>query len=166
MRRVGAPEKNLLVVQSNLANTYQKLGRLKEALCLKRDVYTGFSRLFGEEHVNTLQTANNYAWGLLGARRFEEAKALMRKIIPVARRASGEDRENTLRMRLNYGQALYKADGATLGDLREAVRTLEDADRTARRVLGGARPLTRSIGNSLHESRAILAARETPPPSA
>ena len=87
----------------------------------------------------------------------------MRKIIPVARRASGDDRENTLRMRLNYGQALYKADGATLGDLREAVRTLADAERTARRVLGGARPLTRSIGNSLHESRAILADREPPP---
>ena len=77
-------------MQSNLAITHENLGRLEEASRLKRDVYTGFSRLFGEEHANTLQAANNYAWGLLGARRFEEAKALMRKIIPVARRVSGE----------------------------------------------------------------------------
>ena len=146
-------------MQANLAITYENLGRLEESLRLKRDVYTGFSRLFGEEHANTLQAANNYAWGLLGARRFEEAKALTRKIIPVARRVSGDDHIFTLRMRMTYGQALYRADGATLGDLREAVRTLEDADRTARRVLGGARPLTQSIGISLHESRATLAAR-------
>ena len=99
-------------------------------------------------------------------RRFEESKALFRKIIAVARRVLGESDDTTLRMRLNYGQALYRADGATLEDLREAVTTLEDTERTARRVLGGARPLTISLGNSLHESREILADRETPPPSA
>ena len=87
----------------------------------------------------------------------------MRKILPVARRFSGDDDENTLRMRLNYGQALCRADGATLEDLREAVTTLEDTERTARRVLGGARPLTKSLVKSLHASRAALAARETPP---
>ena len=102
----------------------------------------------------------------MGARRFEEAKALMRKILPVARRFSGDDDENTLRMRLNYAGALCQDPGATLDDLREAVATLEDMERTARRVLGGARPLTKSLGNALHESRAILADRETPPPSA
>ena len=97
------------------------------------------------------------------ARRFEEAKALMLKTMPVARRVLGEGNEHTLRMRLNYGQALYRADGATLEDLREAVTTLEDTERTARRVLGGARPLTKSLVKSLHASRAALAARETPP---
>ena len=165
-RRLGVPVEQMLVAQANLAITYENLGRLEEALRLKRDVYTGFSRVFGEEHANTLQAANNYAWGLLGARRFEEAKAFMRKMLPVARRVSGDDDENTLRMRLNYAGALCQDPGATLDDLREAVATLEDMERTARRVLGGARPLTKSLGNALHESRAILADRETPPPSA
>ena len=127
---------------------------------LKRDVYTGFSRLFGEERANTLQAANNYAWGLLGARRFEEAKAFMRKILPVARRFSGDDDENTLRMRLNYAGALCQDPGATLDDLREAVATLEDAGRIARRVMGGANPLTVDIEDDLEESRAALRARE------
>ena len=51
---------------------------------------------------------------------------------------------------------------ATLDDLREAVTTLEDAERTTRRVLGGAHPLTPIIERHLQNSRAILHARETP----
>ena len=38
----------------------------------------------------------------------------------------------------------------TLNDLREAVTTLEDTDPIARRVLGGAHPLTRGIEKSLN----------------
>ena len=57
----------------------------------------------------------------------------------------------------------YKDDGATLDDLREAVTTLVETERTARRVLGGAHPLTPSIERSLRLARAALRARETPP---
>ena len=60
--------------------------------------------------------------------------------------------------------ALYKDAGATLGDLREAVTTLEDTARIARRVLGGAHPLTGDIEAALREARATLRAREMPPP--
>ena len=52
--------------------------------------------------------------------------------------------------------------GATLDDLREAVTTLEDTARTARRVLGGAHPIVLAIEKDLQKSRAALAARETP----
>ena len=131
---------------------------------LKRDVYTGFLRLFGEEHANTLKAANNYAWGLLRARRFEEAKAVFRKIIPVARRVLGEGHELTLMMRHNYATSLCNDPIATLDDLREVVATLEDLERIARRVFGGTYPLTRMIEDDRRGARAILAARETPPP--
>ena len=49
-RRLGDWEENILVVQSNLANTYSKMGRLEEALQIERDVYSGNLRLNGEEH--------------------------------------------------------------------------------------------------------------------
>ena len=62
-----------------------------------------------------------------------------------------------------YGQSLYMDDGATLDDLREAVTTLEDTERTARRVLGGAHPDAVGIESSLRFARAALRARETPP---
>ena len=65
-----------------------------------------------------------------------------------------------------YGQAVYKDPGATLDDLREAVKTLEDAERIARRVLGGAHPLLVFIERALEKSRATLRARETPSPGA
>ena len=52
---------------------------------------------------------------------------------------------------------------ATLDDLREAVTTLEDLERIARRVFGGTHPLTTGIEEALGESRAALRARETPP---
>ena len=64
-------------------------------------------------------------------------------------------------MRNNYGQALYLDAAATLGDLREAVETCEDADRIARRVLGGAHPMTKEIGDHLQITRDALRARET-----
>jgi hypothetical protein len=64
-----------------------------------------------------------------------------------------------------YGQSLYMDDGATLDDLREAVTTLEDTERTARRVLGGAHPVTTGVEVSLRLARAALRARETPPPA-
>ena len=67
-------------------------------------------------------------------------------------------------MRLNYARALYNDDAATLDDLREAVTTLEDTNRLARRVLGGTHPLSEVIEVGLRQSRAALRARETPSP--
>ena len=69
-------------------------------------------------------------------------------------------------MRANYALALYKDPAATLDDLREAVRTLEDAAPIVRRVFGGSHPLTVEIELSLQKPRAVLRARETPSGSA
>jgi hypothetical protein len=160
MRRVGTSEENLLITQGNLSATYQKLGRVEEALQLERDVYSGTLRLHGEEHERTLTTANNYAILLCDLQRFEEAKVLLRKIIPVARRVVGNNDETTIRMRLIYAQTIYKDANATLVDLREAMTTLEDAERTTRRVLGGNHPLTTAMKEALEEPRAALRAEE------
>ena len=54
---------------------------------------------------------------------------------------------------------------ATLHDLREAVNMLEELERTARRVLGGAHPLTSAIEDDSRYARAALAARKTRPQS-
>ena len=78
----------------------------------------------------------------------------------VARRVSGDDHENTLRMRWIYEKTLYGAPGATLDDLREAVTTLEEIERIARRVLGGAHPTTTGIDDHLRNARTVLSARE------
>ena len=61
-----------------------------------------------------------------------------------------------------FGTTLWMDAGATLDDLREAMTTLEEAERTARRVLGGAHPVTESIEDALRNARAALCAREAP----
>ena len=88
--------------------------------------------------------------------RFGEAKSLLRIIIPVAQRVLGEPHEDTLRLNWIYAKSLYEDKSATLDDLREAVTTLEDTERTARRVLGGSHPVATGIEFSLEESRAAL----------
>ena len=131
---------------------------------MKWDVYSGYKKLHGKEHGKTLRATNNYAVSLNGLKRFEEARSLMRETTPVARRVLGESNEATLRARLIYAMALFDDPGATLDDLREAATTLEDTDRIARRVFGGAHPLTGGIAVYLRDARAALRARETPPP--
>jgi hypothetical protein len=164
-RRLCAPEESILITQGNLANTYQELGRLAEALRVKRDVYSGRLKLNGEEDDRTLTAAYNYAVSLNDANRFEEGMALYRKTIPVARRVLGESNDLTLRMRLMYAVALYEEPAATLDDLREAVEMLGDVERTARRVFGGAHPLNLAIVAGLRNARATLRTRETQSPA-
>ena len=161
LRRFGAPEEEILQVQTNLACTYSSLGREEEALRLKREVYSGRLKLDGEEHANTILEANNYASSLGRLQRFGEAKALLRRMMPVARRVYGDSHQFTLMMRKNYAATLFEDTCATLDDLREAVTTLEDVERTARRVLGGAHPTTEGTEAALRDARDALAALET-----
>ena len=153
-------------MQGNLACTYEELGRHEEALRLQRAVYSGWLRLKGEEHEDTLREANNYADTLVNLKRFQEAKSLLHNSIPVARRNLGESKETTLMLRWLYAQSLYMDDDATLDDLREAVSTLEDVERIARRIFGSTHPHLQIIEHHLRASRAALRAREMPPAKA
>ena len=112
-------------------------------------------RLDGEDNEKTLKAANNYADSLLGLERFEEAKSVLRTV-PEARRVLGGNYELTLRMRWNYARALCEDPGSTLDDLREAMTTIEDAERIARRVLGGSHPMTVDIDHDMRNARSKL----------
>ena len=164
LRRIGAPEGDFLTAQSNLATSYQMLGRLEEALRVRQDTYSGCVSLYGEEHRESLHEAYIHATLLRDLNRFAESKSLLRKTVPVARRVLGESYELTLRMRWNYARALYEDPAATLDDLREAVTTSDESARIARRVFGRAHPTTAAIEKTLRDARAALRARETPSP--
>jgi hypothetical protein len=129
---------------------------------MKRDVYSGYCRLLGEDGRESIVMAFNYANNLLSLQRFEDAKAVLRKMTPVAQRVLGEANLTTLKMRRIYADALYNDPSTTLDDLREATKPLEDAVRIARRVLGGAHPLAVRMEESLQNVRAALRAGETP----
>ena len=162
LRRLGAPEHVMLDAQSNLALTYRNVGRHESALGMLRDVYSGTLELFGEDDRRTLLAASNYAASLNDQNNYEELKPMLRKTIPVARRVLGENYEVTLKMRKIYARALFDDPAATLDDFREAVTTLEDSKRIARRVFGGSHPDTTQIELALGSARDALRARETP----
>ena len=161
-RRLGSRNENVLALQCNLAATYHRLGRKEEALRMQRDVYSERLKLFGEEHPDTLINALSVAISLDSLERLEEAKSLLLKTIPVARRALGESNDITLRLRKMYAKALYKDPAATLDDHREAVTMLEEMERTARRVFGGAHPQAVGIERTLHNARTRLRFRAGP----
>ena len=157
-QRLGAPEQTMLWFQTSLASTYQDQRRYEEAIVLRRNVYSGSIKLYGDEHPETLGAAADYAHSLNGLQRFEEAKSLLRKMIPVARCTFREGDRDMLRMSWNYAEALYRADGATLDDIREAVATLEEIEPIAQRVLGGSHPLVVENESHLRNSRAEMRA--------
>ena len=79
--------------------------------------------------------------------------------MPLARRILRDSHELTLLIRMNYATALYSDPAATLNDLCEAMTTLEDTERTARRVLGGAQPTTKEVEARLQKARTAFALR-------
>ena len=83
----------------------------------------------------------------------------MRKTLAAARRALREEEDAMLRVRWVYAMAFYKDAGATLADLRVAVNTLEETERIARRVLGGAHPIAAEIEDDLQDAREVLELR-------
>ncbi len=64
--------------------------------------------------------------------------------------------------RWNYARALSEDPAASRGDLREAVDTFEETERTARRVLGSAHPITVGVELHLRNARDALYARGLP----
>jgi tetratricopeptide (TPR) repeat protein len=159
MRRFGGSRNNILIAQSNLANSYRMLGRFEEAMSVRRDVYSGWLELHGEQHPATLRAATNYANIFNIMQRHAETKELLRKTIPVARRALGEGDVSTLRMRWIYAIALHHDNDAPLDNLREAVATLESVANSWKCILGHAHPETPKVQAALEEAREALAER-------
>ncbi len=92
------------------------------------------------------------------------ARMRVQKRLIVLRRGPTFSNFSNFRHLMNRNaKSLYEDDRATLDELREAVTTFEDAGRIARRVLGGAHPLTLVHESNLQDAQAALRARETPP---
>ena len=84
-----------------------------------------------------------------------ERRVLRRGLAPLRHGERREVRHVPRRPRQPVAAARDESSpGRTLDDLREAVTTLEDAVRTARRLLGSAHPLIVNFERSLREARA------------
>ena len=134
MRRVGASESNILAVQTNLASTYQSLGRIDQALELEREIYTKRLESLGNLHPETLIGAICLANTLSKMRKFDEVRSFAPDRIAECQRVLGAEHENTLFLRSIYAHALFASDP------EQAETILVDVTRIARRVLGKSHP--------------------------
>ena len=155
LRRIGASEGRILVAQTNLANTYAKIGRNDEALSTYREVYAGFKSLFGSCDQRTLAAANNLVFQLIKRYKYTEAVSILREPLSEARRAFGDDHEMTLALGSLLADSL--ANAGTVDDLREAIAIREDILKRSRRLLGVAHPATQKRQRALDDARDYLA---------
>ena len=143
--------------QSNLANSYQMLGRYDEALRMRREVYSGTYRIYGEDSYDALVETLNLALVLRDTGNNPEAKELLRARIPVAERSLGREHYVYFRLCWAYANTLGDAADATFDDLVQAEALLDDTYTRFRRVMGDGHPYTAKIHDCLLATREDLA---------
>ena len=141
LRRLGAPEDDILIAQGNLASTLLELGRLEEAVRMLKEVYASRVRLFGHDE-ETLNVALNLSITLIKAGNASESMAFLRPLLPLARRALGADHHVPLGLAHTHAHAVMNCAAASRDELIFAEKLLEDTARRLRRVFGIAHPST------------------------
>ena len=150
----GASKQNILMMQSNLSNLYEVLGRREEALQMLREVYNAWLKLNGPRDRATLKSACDLAGHMISNSLLDEAKQFLSEKIPLALKVLGPDDMETLKMRWRYALALGDPK-----DYDETVAILEDVARRSRRVFGDLNPMTTSAERGLRQVRERLGKR-------
>jgi len=140
----------------DLASCLERCGRGKEAIAIKRDIYSRRKRAFGISNEETLLAAHNLACALNCVLEVSEAKSVAGEHLPVARRALGADHAVTLAMAHMHAYASARTH-ATQDELVFAERLLEDTVARMRRVFGHEHPHTRNAEGDLTEIRRHIA---------
>ena len=133
------------------------LGRYDEALRMRREVYSGTYRIYGEDSYDALVETLNLALVLRDTGNNPEAKELLRTRIPVAERSLGREHYIYFRLRWTYANSLCDPADATLDDLVRAEALLDDTYTRFRRVMGDGHPDTAKIHSCLLDARRVLA---------
>ena len=149
----------MIEAKGNLGSAYTGAGRYDEALAIWREVNERGEALRGPEHEETLYSAGNFASILLAVGRHDEAKTLLRdNVLPTARRVLSPENDVIVSCDSMLALAIYKADDASVEDLREAVALLEAVSTTSRRVYGANHPKVALNEGRLDAAQAKLAA--------
>jgi len=156
-RRYPSRGEYILVLQGNLANCLDNLGRRDEALVLEREIY---ARQMAVQGLNkdSIISGLNLAASLGKSQLWDEAKALTRdRLLPAALQLLGADHHLTLTLNLNFAGALAQSPERTRDDLLEAETIMQDNVQRRRQVFGPAHPETLHAEAMLSQARALLA---------
>ena len=105
-------------MKHNLARCYLKTGRLEEAARLFRLIYARNKVLVGATHYSTKLAAHQLACTLIELGRYDQVKSL---VLPLLRQFEPTSKD-LLKFKIAYATALYRAAGASRGEVFEAER--------------------------------------------
>ena len=140
----GSDEETVLKVGSVVAACYADLGHYAQARTIDEDTLARSRRVLGEDHPQTLASANSLAVDLRRLAEFEQARNLNADTLARSRRVLGEDHPQTLASAGSLAADLYR-----LGHYEQAREIDEDTLARSRRVLGEDHPQTLASANSL-----------------
>ncbi|OQN98699.1 hypothetical protein B0A48_15365 [Cryoendolithus antarcticus] len=126
-----------LTSMNNLAITYSRQGRRKEAEELNIKVLETRRRVLGEEHVDTLTSMNNLALTCSHQGRWKEAEDLEVNVVEARRRVLGEEHVETLTSMNNLALTYWYQ-----GRWKEAEKLWVKVLEARQRVLGEEHPDT------------------------
>ena len=134
---MGSAHSDVLALQNNLATTYEKAGRLNEAITLFEQVLSDRIRILGDKHPDTLASRNNLAYAYQSIGCFTEAISQLQQVLADSTGLLGEDHPQTLTARNNLAYAYVSAGNSTIATpifeqiLADSIRTLgEDHPHT------------------------------------
>ena len=141
---LGPDHPHALGSRNNLANAYQDVGRLDEAITLHKQTLDARTRTLGPNHPDTLGSSDNLACAYREAGRLDEAITLHKQTLDARTHILGPNHPDTLDSRHNLAVAYRDA-----GRLDQAIelheQTLEDRTHT----LGPNHPDTLGSRNNL-----------------
>ncbi|MEU7737240.1 tetratricopeptide repeat protein, partial [Streptomyces griseus] len=108
-RLLGERHPDTLAVRSGLATSYNRAGRVGEAMALRESVLAHHEEILGERHPDTLSARASVAVSLYGVGRVEEAIALETRVLADREEVLGERHPDTLSARANLASSFYAA---------------------------------------------------------
>lgn len=126
-----------LVAMVYLSTALQARGDNDQAISMLQNALATRGRVLGEEHWQTLSTANNLGLTLDLAGRAAEAEVLYRRSLAIAGRTLDAGQPQLASLKENLGNLLFKK-----GEIDEAERLLADAYARRQTRLGPAHPAT------------------------
>ncbi|PVF92027.1 FabD/lysophospholipase-like protein, partial [Serendipita vermifera] len=93
---VGSSDKQTLDAYIFLGGTYEKIGRLKEAEKIQREVLAMCHKIHGERHPDTIKASNNLALTYWSLGKLQEAEELQIKVLEMRQEILGEQHPDTI----------------------------------------------------------------------
>ena len=130
--------------RNNLANAYQDVGRLDEAITLHKQTLDARTRTLGPNHPDTLGSGDNLACAYRDVGRLDEAITVHKQTLDARTRTLGPNHPDTLDSRHNLAVAYRDA-----GRLAQAIELHQQTLKDTEGLLGPNHPDTLTSRNNL-----------------